>query len=42
MLYWTRDYVSMLGLKLIHVSKRGPESQQQQIQTSEIPAKAQS
>ena len=23
-LYWTCDYLSMLGLKLIHVSKRGP------------------
>ena len=23
-LYWACDYLSMLGLKLIHVSKRGP------------------
>ena len=26
-LYWVCDYLSMMGLKLIHVSKRGPRSQ---------------
>ena len=25
-LYWACDYLSMMGLKLIHVSRRGPEA----------------